>query len=160
MWEQLYGKRKLVLHSPLSPGAASEALRLSIDEEHCMVVSLSGFGGWRPVLGEVGTDSFRLRKRISYRNDFARQFYGRFEPESGGTRIEGYFAARLFPRIFMTVWLIGVISIGTIMFVETVRDLMRGGPPLRQQALDGTCLSPCSAALRNWTAMVLRLAFP
>ena len=142
MWRHLYRSRKLVLHSPFSLGTASEALRLSIDEEHLTVFSMSGFQGGHPVLGEVGADSFRLRKRIFYRNDFARQFYGRFESEPGGTRIEGYFDVRLFPRIFMTVWFAGVISIGAIIFVEAVRDLMGGGHPFANNLWIGLVTAP------------------
>ena len=142
MWKQLYRNEKLVFHSPLSIGAASEALRLSIDEEHLMIFSPTGFGGWRPVLGEVGNDSFRLRKRIGYRNDFARQFYGKFIPESGGTRVEGYFAIRPFPRIFMTIWFAGIISIGGIIFAETVKDLIKGGHPFENNPLIGLIAPP------------------
>jgi hypothetical protein len=142
MWGHLYKSRKHVLHSPLSPGTASEVLRRSIDQEHLTAFSLSGFAGGRPILGEVGFDSFRLRKRISYRNDFARQFYGRLEPETGGTRIEGHFGIRLFPKIFMTIWFSGVISIGAIIFVETVRDLLRGGRPFDNHPWIGLLAPP------------------
>lgn len=119
-------KKTVVLHSSLTRGAAAEALRRSIDQESLTLFSLSGFQGSCPVLGEVDTDSFRLRKRLYYRNDFARQFYGRFEEEPGGTRIEGYFAYRRFPRIFITAWFVGVVSLGTIAFISTVRDQVAG----------------------------------
>jgi hypothetical protein len=135
-------RKIIVLHTQLPPGAAADAVRRSIDEDYLTPLSLSGFQGGRPVLGEVGVDSFRLRKRIYYRNGFARQFFGRFEPESGGPRIKGHFTAPLYPRIFMAVWFTGVISIGTIMFVGTVRDLLRRGRPFDNNPWMGLVIPP------------------
>jgi len=116
----------IILHSALSPDAVAGALRNSIDEEHRTLFSLSGYRGDRPVLGEVQAGSFRLQKRRYYRNDFAGQFYGRFQAEPGGTRVEGYFNASRWSRFFMKVWLAGAVLIGTPIFVLTLIDLTKG----------------------------------
>jgi hypothetical protein len=114
------------LHSTLAPTAVADALRRSIDEEHWTLFSLSGYQGSRPLLGEVGENTFRLQKRKYYRNDFAGQFYGRFAPEPGGTRIEGYFDAPRWARYFMRIWLAFAVLVGTPIFVTTVIDVVRG----------------------------------
>ena len=97
-----------------------------MDEEQRTLFSLSGYRGDRPVIGKVYADSFRLQKRIYYRNDFAGQFYGRFQPEAGGTRIEGCFDLPRWSKVFMNVWLAFVALIGAPVFVATVIDLTRG----------------------------------
>src|ERR1035437_1167313 len=73
----------VILHSALAPNAVGEVLRRSIDEEHWTLFSLSGYRGERPILGEVGKNTFRLQKRRYSRNDFTGHFHARFEPESG-----------------------------------------------------------------------------
>lgn len=102
----------VIMHSALSPDAFSEALRRAIDEEHWAVFSLSGFEGNRPILGEIKMNAFRLQKRRFSRNNFSGQFYGRVEPEAGGARIEGYFAAPRWARYFMRMWLAFAVIIG------------------------------------------------
>lgn len=119
-------RKTYVLHSTLAPSAMADALRRSIDEEHRTLFSLSGYKGTKPILGEVGQDTFRLRKRRYSRNDFAGQFFARFEPEWSGTRIEGYFDASRWARWYMRIWLAGAVLIGTPLFVSTIVDMTRG----------------------------------
>jgi hypothetical protein len=116
----------LVLHSALAPDTLANALRRVIDEEHKTIFSLSGYKGDRPVLGEVSENTFRLQRRRYWRNDFAPHFYGRFRPEPGGTRIEGYFDASSWVKTFMRLWLGGVVLIGGPIFVLTILDLTTG----------------------------------
>jgi hypothetical protein len=94
----------IILHSPLSLSAALEALRNNVDEERWTPFSWSGYGGELPLLVRFRSDSIRIRKRIFYNNGFARQFYGRLIAETGGTRIEGYFAGSVLIKCFMGVW--------------------------------------------------------
>jgi hypothetical protein len=120
------GRTVYILHSALAPNAVGDVLRRSIDEEHWTLFSLSGYRGNLPILGEVGKNTFRLQKRRYSRNDFAGRFYARFEPESGGTRIESYFDTPRWARYFMRVWLAAAVLIGTPIFVETVMDITTG----------------------------------
>jgi hypothetical protein len=120
------GRIIYVLHSALTPNSIAEALRRSIDEEHWTLFSLSGYQGNRPLLGEVGENTFRLQKRRYSRNDLVGHFYARFELEPGGTRIEGHFDAPRWAKYFMRIWLAGVVLIGTPIFVETVMDVTTG----------------------------------
>jgi hypothetical protein len=116
-------RKTLVFHSALAPAAFRETVSRTIDQKQWTLFSLSGFRGERPLLGEIGEDTFRLRKRRYYRNDFARQFYGRFMPEQGGTRIEAYFDTPRVTRYFMRVWLAGAALIGTPIFIMTALDV-------------------------------------
>jgi hypothetical protein len=120
------GRPVFILHSALAPGAVSDALRREVDEEQWTVFSLSGFRGNRPLLGEIEGNSFRLRKRRYSRNDFAGQFYARFEPELGGTKIEGFFDYPRWAKYFMRVWLAAAVVIGAPIFVMTLTDVVYG----------------------------------
>lgn len=119
-------RKTLVFHSALAPAVLRETIFRTIDQEQWTLFSLSGFRGERPLLGDIGEDTFRLRKRRYYRNDFARQFYGRFMPEQGGARIEAYFDTPRVTRYFMQVWLAAAVLIGTPIFIMTVRDIFTG----------------------------------
>lgn len=118
-------KPTVFMHSVLTPDFFADALRRSIDPEHWTLFSLSGYKGDRPMLGEVHANSFRLQKRRYNRNDFAGHLYGRFEPEPGGTRIEGYFAAPRWARYFMRGWVAFAVLCGVPIFIGAIRDLLR-----------------------------------
>jgi hypothetical protein len=119
-------KPTIVLHSALTTVALADALHCSIDEESSTVFSLSGFRGSRPVLGEVNEVSFRLQKRRYWRNDFAPNFYAQVQPESGGSRIEGYFDVSRRVKLTMRLWLVLAVLIGAPLFVAAVRELTAG----------------------------------
>jgi hypothetical protein len=119
-------RTEAVLHSALAPATVAAILRRSIDEEHRTIFSLSGYRGDRPVLGEVSERTFRLQKRRYWRNDFAPHFYGRFSPEPGGTRIEGYFDISSWVKRFMRFWLAAVVLLGGPIFALTIMDLTTG----------------------------------
>src|SRR6266852_2145040 len=119
-------KTTVVLHSALAPITVADALRRSIDEEHRTIFSMSGYKGDRPVLGEVSEGIFRVQRRRYWRNDFAAHFYGKFRPEPGGTRIDGYFDVSRWVRNFMRIWLAGVVLLGGPMFVLTILDATTG----------------------------------
>lgn len=113
----------IVLHSALAPSAVADALNREIDSEQWTPF---GFRGSRDVLGKVVGNRLRLRKRRFYRqNCFAGMFYGTFEPEPGGTRIEGHFDSPLLPRCFMWFWLAGAVLLGTPMFLAALIDVVR-----------------------------------
>ena len=109
------GRPEFIFHSPLAPAEAMEALRSAVDEER-WGFSLSGYRGDLPVLGKFSEEKFRLRKRIYYNNGFARLFYGRPIPESGGTRVEGHFAMNSLTRVFMSFWfgIVGLVCVSTL----------------------------------------------
>ena len=119
-------KPTVFLHCPLPPDEFADRLRRRIDPQQRTLFSLSGYKGEKPILGEVGKTEFRLQKRRYSRNDFVGHFYGVFEPESGGTRIKGYFAPPRWARYFMRVWLASAVVCGVPLFVATLRDVITG----------------------------------
>jgi hypothetical protein len=120
------GRTVFVLHSALTPNGVAEALGRSIDHEHWTPFSLSGDRGTRPLLGEVGENTFRVQKRRYTRNDFAGHFYARLAPEPGGTKIQGYFDAPRWSSYFMRIWLGFAVLVGTPIFAGTVIDVATG----------------------------------
>jgi hypothetical protein len=136
------GRKVIVLHSSLTPIAVAHALRSSIDEEHWTLFSLSGYQGARRLLGEVGEDTFRVQKRKYYQNAFARQFYARFAPEPGGTRIEGYFDMRRSVRYFMLAWLAFAVLVGSPIFVRTVIEIVMASQYMSSDKWVGLVVPP------------------
>ena len=131
-----------VFHSTISPQSVVDVLSHSIDREHWTLYSLSGYKGSRPILGQVEENTFRLRKRRYSRNDFAGDFYGRFEPEQGGTRIEGYFDMPRWAKYFMRIWLAGAVLIGTPIFVGTLLDIATYGDYMTDNKWVGLVVPP------------------
>jgi hypothetical protein len=135
-------KPTVVMHSALTPNAFGEALRRAIDPEHWTLFSLSGYEGTRPILGEVNTNTFRLQKRRISRNDFVGHFYGKIEPEPGGTRVEGYFAAPRWARYFMWLWVAFAVVSGVPIFVSTLRAVLAGGREISGDLWVGLVVPP------------------
>ncbi|MGA8878690.1 MAG: hypothetical protein WCC25_16240 [Candidatus Korobacteraceae bacterium] len=136
------GRKVFVLHSTLTPNAVAEALRRSIDEQRWTPFSLSGYKGKLPLLGEVGENTFEVQKRKYYRNNFAGRFYGRFAPELGGTRIEGYFDYPRWSRYFMWIWLSLAVLLGTPIFAGTLRGLITGSNYMKGDEWVGLIVPP------------------
>ena len=90
LWGKVCGFSAVTLQTSLSLDECHNRLARAVDVEK-LSFSLSGYAGTKPVLGKIRGDSFRLQKRISYRNDCRPFFYGRFVPSEGGTLIEGKF---------------------------------------------------------------------
>src|ERR1700761_3203867 len=147
-------RKTLVFHSSLSLPVLRDTLSRTIDQEQWTPCRLSGFQGERPLLGEIGEDTFRLRKRRNYRNDFARQFYARIMPEQGGTRIEAFFDTPRVTRYFMRVWLSGAALIGTPIFIMTVLDVFTGSHHMTGDPWVGVVVPP---ALILWGTFLPRI---
>jgi hypothetical protein len=118
------GRSSYVFQSSYDVVSVAELLRQSIDREQRSLFSMSGYKGDRPLVGEVGDNTFRMRKRRNYRNDFASVLQGQFRQEFGGTRIEVQIAAPRWSRVFMWLWLSGVIVLGVPIFVVSLGQAM------------------------------------
>jgi hypothetical protein len=57
---------------------------------------------------------------------FCPNFYGSVDSESAGSKITGYFDCSPWTRLFMRIWLVGVVLIGTPIFVLSVREILSG----------------------------------
>jgi hypothetical protein len=105
------------LISPLSREECVQRLRMKADP------AWSG-----TVIGSVGQTSFRLRKRIGYRNSFQYSLSGKMIDDNGGTRLHCRIGLHPFVLVFLAFWF-GVVLIGCGMVsVQTVSALARGAP--------------------------------
>jgi hypothetical protein len=75
-----------------------------------------GFSSARPVIGRVDDSSFRLCKRIDYRNSFQTLLRGTFVEESRRTVLLCRFGPHPTVRVFMIVWLTftGLMAIASV----------------------------------------------
>jgi hypothetical protein len=113
-----------------------------MDAERRSLFSLSGYKGDRPLVGSVEGNMFNIQKRRYNRNDFAGRFYGRFEPEVGGTRIEGYFDSPEWTRWFIRIWLGLAILLGVPVFIAAVIEVAKGAAAREQGAWVGLIVPP------------------
>ena len=114
------------MHSPLSHDEVPRTLARAIDHEQRAWFSLTGYVGYRAVIGLVGPTAFQLHQRHNLRNDFAPVFYGQLWPEQDGTRIEGYFDQLRWVRDFMRLWLVTVGAMGALFVTAFVIDRITG----------------------------------
>ncbi|MFZ1086457.1 MAG: hypothetical protein WAN35_15955 [Terracidiphilus sp.] len=135
-------KRAFIFHSVLSPDRLRDVLLRETDEEHWTLFSFSGFRGDHPLLLKLGVDTFRLRKRLYTRNDFARYFYARFEPEQSGTKIEARFDLQQYTKWFMRIWLSFAGLVGIKLVVTTIRYLMTPGHNMKSGVWVGLLVPP------------------
>jgi hypothetical protein len=78
------------------------------------------------VIGSVGETSFRLRKRIFYRNSFQASLSGKLIDDNGQTQVHCRVGLHPFVTAFLTVW-IGIVLIGCIwMIVSLVSGAIPG----------------------------------
>jgi len=144
----------IILHSSLAPTALVDALRRSVDEERRTLFSLSGYRGSCSVLGEVRESTFRVQRRRYWRNDFAPHLYGRFQPETGGSRIEAHFDVSRWVKTFMKIWLTGAILLGAPIFVLSALDALTGSHHTTGDVRVGLIVPP---ALILWGFVLPRL---
>ena len=122
----------LVFHSILSPDRLRDVLQREADEEHWTIFSLSGFRGNHPLLLNMGVDTFRLRKRRYFEENFARYFYARFEPVQTGIMIEGRFDYPSYRKWFMRIWFSFAILITVLVSLMALSNVFSGN-----QAMNG-----------------------
>lgn len=101
----------------------SERLSKAIDHER--LISFS-FTGSHPVVGRVDGMSFRIRKRICYRNSFQTFLTGSMQSHGAGTLILGKFGMHRFVRTFMSIWFGGVAVLGSILFMVALFTIFSG----------------------------------
>ena len=78
----------------------------------------------RPVWGVVETQKFRLRRGSG--GVYAPNFYGTWEAQSGGTRIDGYFALGPIERLSLRITLVVMLAFSALGVLLNTVDLTRG----------------------------------
>jgi hypothetical protein len=71
------------------------------------------------VIGSIGETSFRLRKRIFYRNSFQASFSGKLIDDQQGTLLHCRVGLHPFVTAFLTVW-IGIVLIRCIWMIVSL----------------------------------------
>ena len=120
----------VVLHSALAPEAVAETLLRSIDKEVGLqslmpwFVRLFWSGGSHQVRGLIDGNAFRLKPRNAWQ--LSPNFYGNWQADHSGTRIEGYFDLAPSVRRSLRFTLITVMGLAAIGIVLNTLDLTAG----------------------------------
>ena len=117
---------RLELLSPLSPTECAARISSTASSGSSWFGSRRDPSTSEPIIGRVTGSSLWLRRRIAYNNSFQIFFRGELRAEGGGTRIIGTFAMSGFVQVFMSVWLVGVVLLGGIIFVATLASFAPG----------------------------------
>lgn len=119
--------RRLVLHTPLTPDQAAQALQGDLAEKRGWADRLgrSGGGGF---VGNVKGTTFECERDINYRNSFLPQVKGTLTPdaEHGGSRVAVVLALHPLVAAFMYAWLGFVLLIGVPLAIATLSDATSG----------------------------------
>ena len=81
-------------------------------------------GGSKPIRGVVNGKTFRLKRRSA--REFAPNFYGKWDAEQGGTRIDGYFDLAPAARLSLPYSLFLILGLAVIGIVLNLLDLTAG----------------------------------
>jgi len=125
------------LYSPLSPEECATRLEAAIDRDLSPLNPLFGYFGSRPIAGRVNGLSFRLRKRIGYRNHFQTFLTGTLRPCDTGTIIQGLFAMHGCVIAFTLFWFASAIVLSGVIFVTSLLGLLLASHPFGSNAWIG-----------------------
>ena len=120
----------VVLHSALAPETLADSLAGAIDKEFTPRAAMPWFvrmlwkGTSREVCGVVDGKTFRLKKRDS--SLCAPNFYGKWQSEPGGTRIEGHFDLAPSAVWSLRITLVVTVGLAIIGIVLNTLDLKAG----------------------------------
>jgi hypothetical protein len=89
-----------------------------------MVLSNASHDQNRPVWGVVENQRFRIRR--SSGGVYAPNFYGTWEPQSGGTRIDGHFDLGPNERLSLRIALVVTLALSVVGVLLNALDLTRG----------------------------------
>jgi hypothetical protein len=118
--------KEIVLQTNLAVEDCIHRIQESTDSGERTLFSLSGYKGSKPLLVKFDGNQFKLWKRRYYRNDFSPYFYGTLSAENQGTRIQGHFDINRWTKIFMRIWLAGVVLFTLPVLLATLRQTAHG----------------------------------
>lgn len=123
-------KDPIVLHSALAPDAVADTLLRSIDKEDAIQSVMPWFirlvwrGGSRQVRGLIDGNTFRVKRRNA--REWSPNFYGKWEADHNGTRIEGYFDLAPLVRWSLRFTLVAVMGLSIVGIGLNTLDLTAG----------------------------------
>jgi hypothetical protein len=114
----LIGFERIVLVSPLAPDECLHRLRDAVQSERSVSRTDGG------VIGKVGGDSFRIRKRPApmVRNSFQTHLYGTVSAADDGTRVTCRIGLHRFVVIFSVIWICLLWTGGLVAAVATAME--------------------------------------
>jgi hypothetical protein len=125
------GKKSLTFSSALAVEAVREVLLRSVSTQPVPPYLEPWFYRMyrndyqtRPVWGVVETHRFRLRR--SSAGAYAPNLYATWEPQSGGTRIEGYFDLGPIERLSLRITVVVMLAMSVVGILLNTLDLTRG----------------------------------
>ena len=107
----LLGPERVVLHSPLSPGACASRLGAALSSPSSEVV------------GYIGGSSLRLYKRIVYYNSFQTLLRATMHADQRGTRIEARLGVHPLVSAFFVLALGFIVLVGGLHIYGALRSL-------------------------------------
>jgi hypothetical protein len=116
LWQFLYGSTPVEFKSAFALQESLERLRVATKRSAFSAMAQAA------AVGPVKETKVRLQRVIPMlHNSFKPFFFGRFERRSDGIYLTGRFALLPFVKIFMTIWLGGVIFIGAVVATQAQR---------------------------------------
>ena len=123
--------KSVTFDSALAPEAVRDALLRSISTQGLPLYLEPWFyrmhrkeDRTRPVWGVVETQRFRLRR--SSGGVYAPNFYATWQPQSGGTRIDGYFDLGPMERLSLRIAVVVALTLSVAGVLLNTFDLTRG----------------------------------
>jgi hypothetical protein len=123
--------KTVTFHSALAPEAVRDALLRGISTQATPPYLEPWFyqlfrkdDQTRPVWGVVDTHKFRLRSISG--GVYAPNFYAKWEPQYGGTRIDGYFDLGPIERLSLRIALVVALAFSVLGVLLNALDLTRG----------------------------------
>jgi hypothetical protein len=106
----LFPYARFTVETPLSRDEIRQRLDQTVDEHAKFFEWLSGTA--RPYRGHLGIDSFKIWRRIRYRNSFLPVVLGQIHEGVHQRSVEITMRLRLLVAVFMVFWLSAVASFG------------------------------------------------
>lgn len=121
----------IILHSALAPEVVADTLLRSVDKEFVGLRSLMPWfirlvwkGSSRDVRGFIEGNTFRIKRWNAMQ--WSPNFYGKWEADCGGSRIEGYFDLAVPVRWSLRLTLVIVMSFAVFGIVLNALDITTG----------------------------------
>jgi hypothetical protein len=118
-------KWNVVLRSDYPPETCIARLAEQIDIDQRMLFSRSGYKGYKPIVGRIAGQDFRLHMRRYWHNSFGPVLFGRVTAAGSGSLIEGYWEMSRWTRTSTRVWLIFAAVVGTPIFFDSLNCAFR-----------------------------------
>ncbi|MFN7044626.1 MAG: hypothetical protein ACK4M1_05465 [Flavobacterium sp.] len=122
MISKILPSKSLVYHSLLTKGELLERLRDNIDTQRSEVLSSHNSINYKPYVGVIQNDSFKIRRVIDYRNSFLPQINGEISEDVNGTKIKVEMKLISFVKFFMMIWFSFCAIFGLIFLLGLIFD--------------------------------------